>query len=251
MSDKVLIISGANSQIGSYLAKRFATSDNHDLLLLYHNKKERITELLSNSRVRAISLDLLQRDKTQSELSQAIKGYDDPMLYLIHCVAMRSDDHLPLGDTTPDYWQQVLEGNVLPCYNVLKTLLPIMKRQGFGRGVVFGSSVSQSGLQNGSAYAAAKAAMVNIVASVSKEYAKHNIIFNCLSPAPVMTNLEEDYSGSYLEFRKRYFASYLASTPSGKLVSLSELFVYVNMLLSDEIENLCGQEIIVHGGGSC
>lgn len=113
---------------------------------------------------------------------------------------------------------------------------------------MFGSDVSSKGLAQGSAYAAAKAAIANLVKSTAREYAPCGILINTVSPAPVETELEEDYKDEYLEFRKRYFAHFIESSATGKLVSTAELKAVVDLLINPEVNNLCGEEIFLRGG---
>ncbi|HNQ43710.1 MAG TPA: SDR family oxidoreductase, partial [Candidatus Cloacimonadota bacterium] len=161
---------------------------------------------------------------------------------------LRSYDALPLGDTDPQTYHHIFETNFYSAYNILRTSLPMMQKVKWGRVVLFGSDVSAKGLALGSAYAAAKAAMANLARSAAREYAASGILINTISPAPVDTDLGSDYQDHYLEFRQRYFAQYLQSSATGKLISLPELKTVVDMLINPLLESLCGEEIFLRGG---
>jgi NAD(P)-dependent dehydrogenase (short-subunit alcohol dehydrogenase family) len=115
---------------------------------------------------------------------------------------------------------------------------------------MFGSNVVQTGLYRGSAYAAAKAAIVNLVQSIALETASANVLINAISPAPIETSLEEEYTGDYLAFRKHYFEEFRQMSPTGKLVSKEEIWLFCETLLSDKLENFTGKNIIIDGGFS-
>mgnify|MGYP000884847488 FL=1 len=236
---RTILISGANSQIGSYLARAFEAKG-RSLLLSYNKRNERIADLVSNR----IQADLRDLDTLRDKLAPHIASID----CLIHCAAIRSEDHQALADTDPKYFRRVFEENVYPVYNLLKILLPDMRSRAFGRIVLFTSDVTRTGLPNGSAYAAAKAAIANLAKSAALENSERNILINCIAPGPVETNMAEDFDSDYLEFRKQYFAKHLKRTASGKPVVISEIKTVIDMLISPWISNLCGEEIILNGG---
>nr|MDK2850538.1 beta-ketoacyl reductase [Candidatus Cloacimonadota bacterium] len=236
---KKIIISGANSQIGSFLASQYE-KEGHTLVLLYHKNTQRIKNLASEK----YRVDL--RDFEQ--VKQLINGIEGQISSLIHCAAIRSVDAQALADTDPQIFKKVVDENLYPCYNLMRVLLPIMREQCFGRIVLFSSDVTRSGLANGSAYAAAKAAIANLAKSAALENAKYNVLINCIAPGPVDTVLEEDFSGSYLEFRKAYFAKHKANSAAENLVSRAEIKQVADFLISADIRTICGEEIFLTGG---
>jgi NAD(P)-dependent dehydrogenase (short-subunit alcohol dehydrogenase family) len=145
-------------------------------------------------------------------------------------------------------FDEVFNSNVTMAYNAVRACLPGMLERKFGRLLLLGSNVVQTGLPSGSAYAAAKAAIVNLVRSVALEAAPSNVLINAISPAPIETDLEADYQGEYLAFRQRYFETYKKMSPTGKLISLEELRLTIEFLLDSGLQNLTGQNIILDGG---
>lgn len=236
-----IVITAANSQIGSYLAKQYL-KEGKELVLLYHNNTQRIQGLMAA----AFRVDLSDLDATKSVFNQ-IEGDIDAV---IHCAAIRSEDAMPLSQTDEALFTRVFNGNFYPTYNVLRAALPRMTERGFGRIVLFGSEVGKEGLINGSAYAASKAAIANLAKTSSRENAKYNVLINCISPGPVQTNLEEDYEGEYLIFRKKYFENHRTKCASGELVTMQEIKVTTDLLISRDLRNMCGEEIFLTGGKS-
>lgn len=244
---KLMLITGANGQLGSFLARQYH-AEGYSLILLYHKRSERIQSFMGLGDCWLGSVDLGDYSACNEAYKQAVKHFGKSPEILIHCAAMRSEDALPLVKTQPDTFTRVFNTNFLPAYHILRCVLPDMQEKSFGRVIVLGSDVTRSGLANGSAYAAAKAAIVNLVKSSGRELASHNVLINAISPGPVDTVLEEDYSGAYLEFRRQYFASYKESVPSGKLVSKEEIKKVADLLMAEELHSICGEEIIINGG---
>ncbi|HOH79119.1 MAG TPA: SDR family oxidoreductase [Candidatus Cloacimonadota bacterium] len=242
-----LIIDGANGQLGSYLAS-YPQLQVYPQLLLYHRRKDRLAGWHDTPERLIRSCDLLDPGALEAVISEANDHFGAYPSRLIHTAAIRSSDAQSVADCDPEIFYNTMRVNLMSAMHMMKAVLKYMPARGFGRMVFLGSSVTATGLSRGAAYAASKAAIVNLVRSAALENAEHGILINCLSPAPVETELSDDYSGDYLEFRKRYFADHIARTPTHKLVSLQELAVLSVLLLDNALQNLTGQEIYVNGG---
>ncbi|MCB5245512.1 MAG: SDR family oxidoreductase [Candidatus Cloacimonetes bacterium] len=249
MKNKLNILSGANGQVGSFLAHQLAKK-NEPLLLLYHNSFHRIEDLANQDKVMLKSCDLKKLDDVSKAIHYASENLDAIPAYLIHTAAIRSYDAMPLAQSDPEIFKEVLSTNLEMAYNMLRVCLPFMLKERFGRIVMFGSNVIQTGLYRGSAYAATKAAIINLVQSVALETASSNVLINAISPAPIETVLEEEYTGDYLAFRKRYFEEFRQMSLTGKLVSKEEIWLICELLLNEKLENLTGKNIIIDSGFS-
>ena len=247
MSSGYLVVTGANGQLGSFLA-RYPELQGYPRLLLYHRRQDRLNGLNDGPDQLVRACDLLTSRELDVVLKEANAHFNSLPSRLVHTAAVRSSDAMSVADSDPQVFAATVDQNLTAAYNILRAMLGFCREQQFGRLVFMGSSVTATGLANGAAYAAAKAAIVNLVKSAALENAAYNILINCISPAPVETELSEDYSGDYLAFRKQYFEARLAKTPTGKLVSKQELASLCVLLLDNALQNLTGQEIIVNGG---
>ena len=132
-------------------------------------------------------------------------------------------------------------------YSALKIVLPIMKKNKFGRIVLFGSNVSRIGLKNGSAYAASKSAISSICRSVAMEEGANNIIINTISPGPIKID-DSHFSEEYKIFREEYYKNELQNTPLKRTLEVKDVFGVTEFLLSDKNSFITGEEIFVTGG---
>ncbi len=244
---KIMLITGANGQIGNYLARQYLKEGYH-LALLYHEREDRLQDLMGMPEIFTAKVDLLDLDALNLIITEIISFFGDPPEILIHTAALRSYDAQPLYQSDPAIFKQIVEVNLLAAYNLLRILLTIMKENCHGRVVMFGSDVSQKGLKCGSAYAAAKSAIVSLVKSCALEMAPYGITINAISPSPVETVLEEDYHGAYLKFRQDYFREYQKEAPTGELIRLGELKKMTDLLVSPDLVNLTGEELLIRGG---
>jgi 3-oxoacyl-[acyl-carrier protein] reductase len=124
------------------------------------------------------------------------------------------------------------------------TLLPPLVRAALETGrpmriVVVGS---QAGVTGGMdvAYAASKAGLVAAVKSIAREYAKHGIVANVVSPGPVETPMAAVMGDE----RKRYYES---TIPLGRYMRADEVAAVVAWLLTDAPVAVNGTVVDVDG----
>jgi len=246
---ETIIITGANGQTAVHLAENLLGQGCY-LLLIAHDRTDRIEPLLKKYPTLCSfkQCDLTDFEQTKSVVAEIKTAGQKKPDALIHTAAIRSYDAKALSDSDPDIWNSIILRNITMTYNVLKCTLPLMIEQQKGKIVLFGSNVTRTGLPYGSAYAASKAAMANLVRTVAWETASDNIQINLVSPAPIDTKLEEDYRGEYLNFRKEYFEAYKKSHPAHKLVSLKDITEIVISLLNFDMNSVSGEEIYITGG---
>ncbi len=235
-----ILITGANGNIGSYLAQKFL-DDGQTLILFYHGKSERIERFFEHDNVEAHSVELSDWQQVQ----EAVDSLQRKPHALIHTASVRSTDFMHLANTDPEHWKSTLNSNVLGCYHILKAIIPILRDAKPGRIVLFGSDVSRIGLMNGSAYAASKSAISNICRTIALE--EKDILCNVLSPGPVEID-DTHFPGMYRLFREEYYRKQLARIPQGRLAKPDDIYGLCRYLVSNENSYLTGEEFFLTGG---
>jgi NAD(P)-dependent dehydrogenase (short-subunit alcohol dehydrogenase family) len=244
-----IVITGANGQTAVRIARELLQQRSR-LLLIANRRTDRVEKLKAefSDLCHVAQCDLSDLQQAKLAVQKFIKETGKSPTGLVHTAAIRSYDAQSLSESEPEIWKDVFHKNITMAYNILKCVLPDMEKQSAGKIVLFGSNVTRTGLPYGSAYAAAKSALANLVRSVAWETAALNIQVNIVSPAPLETKLEEDYEGNYLKFRQDYFEAYKNSHPAHKLVSLDNVTKVVLNLLDLEQKSLTGEEIYLTGG---
>jgi len=246
---KTAIITGANGQTAVHIAKELL-KQGCTLLLIAHERIDRIEPLSKQypQNCTIVKCDLSSFEQTSLVINEYVSERGFIPEALIHTAAIRSSDAKALFESEPVVWDHTIMQNIAFSYNILRCVLPVMKQANQGKVVLMGSNVTRTGLPYGSAYAASKAALSNLVRTVAWEMAPYHVQINLVSPAPVETNLEEDYQGEYLKFRQEYFEAYKKSHPAGTLVSLDDVSQTVFSLLNFDVTALSGEEIFLTGG---
>lgn len=248
MLNKLIIISGANGNIGNKFAEYFL-AQNKKVLMLYHSRNERVklskTKFPQNSFSAQIDLtDYLQVEKILLEIISEI-GISPG--YFIHTASVRSHDSQPLAASNPKVWQNIFESNINSAYNSLRVILPMMQQNRYGKIILFGSNVTRKGLPFGSAYAAAKTAIASIVRSVATEEAQNNILINTISPGPVKIDTSH-FSKKYQQFRENYYNEQIKQIPLKRIAEWDDLIGLCQFLLSEKNKYITGEEFFVTGG---
>lgn len=127
--------------------------------------------------------------------------------------------------------------------------IPLMKKNGGGVILNLASIASSVGIPDRFAYSMSKGAVLAMTLSVAKDYVKHNIRCNCISPARVHTPfvdgfLAKNYPGKEAEM----FAKLSQTQPIGRMAKPEEIAALILYLCSDEAAFITGCDYPIDGG---
>ena len=243
------LIYGANSSIGSTLAKKVLPNV-RNLILFYHKNTDRIKDLFSYPNVRVYQSDIRDFDDFTTKMKSIYDQIDIKEIGAVFMPAIRSYDHKKLTETSLDIAKEIIDVNLLGAIHFLKGVLENERKIDFTpqkKVVLLSSNVSRTGLKYGSVYAATKAAIVNLVRSASMEEGMSNTLINAISPGPVNT-FDEGFSDEYKRFRKEYFETQKTFTSLNKVANIEEVCSLICFLTSLENTHITGEEIFITGG---
>lgn len=147
----------------------------------------------------------------------------------------------PIDETPRDGWQHTLAINLDGCLHGLSAALPAMRARGYGRVTILSSIAYREGNPHQAAYSASKAAVISLVKTAAKEYARDGITVNAVAPSMMRTRMLEDLS----EERN---AALLARVPMGRVGTPEEFAALAAWLLSPEASYTTGQTLDLSGG---
>jgi NAD(P)-dependent dehydrogenase (short-subunit alcohol dehydrogenase family) len=153
-------------------------------------------------------------------------------------------------EISEETWDQQMDVNVKSAFLTCKSVLPIMERQG-GGSVVNISSVA--GLRYAGkpqvAYAAGKAALMQLTSTTAVLYAARGVRLNCVVPGLMFTPLVQRLADKYA---KGDFEGFVAhrhqQVPMGRMGDAWDVANAVLFLASDESRYITAQQIVVDGG---
>lgn len=143
--------------------------------------------------------------------------------------------------TNIDDWHKVIAVNLTGPFLCTKHILPLMKKQNWGRIIYVSSVVPLIGVEGTASYASSKAGLTGLCKTVSREISKYNITANIISlgyfEAGLLYQIPEDIRKKIQE-----------SIPKGKFGDPDEFAECIRFLCSEKSSYLTGQSINLNGG---
>jgi len=164
----MIIITGASKGIGKFL---FDELSKYDKVIGFYNKTK--PENCDNYE----QVDVTDEDS----IKKFVLKYEDVLsdVVLIHCAG--SNFNSMLHKLNLEDWNNVINTNLTSSFLLTKHLLPIMRKQSFGKIVFFSSVVPLIGPIGTCAYSSAKAGLWGLTKTISTENVFKNITCNTIN----------------------------------------------------------------------
>jgi NAD(P)-dependent dehydrogenase (short-subunit alcohol dehydrogenase family) len=248
LADKTTIVTGGASGIGLAIARTFARQGARvHILELNHTLAEAEADAIreAGGDARAHAADIANQQSVDAVIS-AIAS-EDPIDILVNNAGIA---HIGNADNTSEAdFDRIVSVNIKGTYNCLHAVLPHMK--GRNRGVVLNmaSVAATIGIPDRFAYSMSKGAVLSMTLSVAKDYLKHGIRCNCISPARVHTPFVDGYlKKTYPGQEKEMYARLAATQPIGRMAEPDEIAALALYLCSDEAGFITGCDYPIDGG---
>ncbi|MFN0191346.1 MAG: SDR family NAD(P)-dependent oxidoreductase [Aestuariivirga sp.] len=148
---------------------------------------------------------------------------------------------VPLAEFPIDGWLQTIAVNLNGAFFTNRAVVPHMVAQNYGRIVNIASIAGKEGNPNASAYSVAKAGLIALTKSLSKELAKTNIRVNCMTPAAVETEIFKQMTEAHIQFM-------LSKIPMSRFGKIEEVAAMICWLASEEMSFSTGAVFDISGG---
>lgn len=157
------------------------------------------------------------------------------------------DRFVPFVDTTPDFWERVIDVNYKGILHTTSCVVPSMiERQG-GRIISVASDAARVGSSLETVYAGAKGAVVAFSKSLAREVANAGVTVNVVCPGPTDTPLIHAMADE-LGSGEKFVAALTRAVPMGRLGTADDVAPAVAFLASAEAGFITGQTLSVSGG---
>ena len=182
-----------------------------------------------------------QSDEAQVEqaaaATRALTGRIDMLVNNAAIQGSRS----PLWTYPVSEWRRLLDVNLTGQFLCCRAVVPVMLERSYGRVVNMTSLAGKEGHANFAAYSAAKAGILALTKSLSKDVAEHGIIVNAIGPGTIE-------SESLATVPPDVNESILSRTPMRRFGTLAEVAALAAWLCSDEITFTTGALFDISGG---
>ena len=135
----------------------------------------------------------------------------------------------------------VLNVNVVGAFNISKAVIPVMKKNNYGRIIHISSIAGKEGNPGMIGYSSSKSALIGLVKSLGKELAQTNITVNGIAPALISSEMNMDTDPKMLEYM-------VDKIPMKRLGSVDEVASLCAWISSKEASFNTGAIFDISGG---
>jgi len=249
LKGKVAIITGAGSGLGRAAALLF-TREGAKVVVAANREKDGEQTVKSIKEAGGDTI-LVQVDVTKaSDLEKAVKaavaryGKLDIML---NNAGTPGPGKL-IADITEEEWNRVISVNLTGVFLGTKYAIPEMLKTGGGVIINTSSVAGVSPRRYTGAYAAAKAAVIQLTRVTALEYARKNIRVNCILPGPIDTPFFSKIAGGDPEKIAVFKEAVRNEVPLGRFAKPEEIAQAALFLASDEASYITGAAFPADGG---
>ena len=195
----------------------------------------------------ALALDVTDEHSCQDAIAR-LESEPGGLEILVNNAGVASSSKFT--DLDDETWQWILGVNLTGAFRMVRAALPAMLERRRGRVISVASTAGHRGNPYVAAYTASKHGLLGLTRSLSAEYARSGVTFNCVCPGYVDTPMTERTVAniSARTGRSHEDAERALHTPQGRLVDPQEVADLCVYLASDAAASVNGQAIVVDGG---
>ena len=253
LEGKVAIVTGGSSGIGKAIVLALAAEGAQVATCARDLKKlqEAVKEIQKATRkeLLAIPADTRNADDIKSFVGQVLQRYGRVDILVNNAGTSTSGSVESLPD---DVWQNIMNAKVFGFMHFIKEVLPVMRRQKWGRIINIAGIMGKNPMPTSSATGAVNAATLNLTKSTSDYVAADNILVNAVCPGLIDTPLSRRLApeiaasqGISIEDARKTLTQ---RVPMGRPGQPEEVANLIAFLASERASYISGTAINVDGG---
>lgn len=186
-----------------------------------------------------IECDVRRRESIDAALAAARERFG-PIDIVAHIAGTAW--HVDLAEMTDDDYEQMMDTHVRSAFSLLRNVVPEWQERRSGKFIGVTSPAAVRGQAHGTAYSAAKSAILGLVKSAALELAPYNIQVNCVLPMAATPMTAETRADADVN------ATYLKRVPLGRWGEPEEIAGAFVFLASAEADYVTGHMLPIDGG---
>nr|WP_321454245.1 glucose 1-dehydrogenase [uncultured Carboxylicivirga sp.] len=254
MKDNVIIITGAASGLGYATALELAEREAKVTLVDYNKEalekaKDEIQKAFPDAQLLTVVADVSNETQVENYVNETFKQFG--RIDGLYNNAGIEGKQAPMVDYDIDVFKKVIDINILGVYYGMRYVIPIMKKQGYGRIVNVSSVGGIRGVINQTAYVASKHAVSGMTKNAAIEYGKDGILTNAIAPGAILTpmvaNAFKEVNATDPKSAEKEYAQRNPTRALGRPVDVAKAVAF---LISSDNGYISGQTIAIDGGES-
>jgi len=195
LKDKIAVVTGASSDIGKGVAKRFA-EEGAKVILIARNLEglEKARNEIGNKEfTTSMSCNLTDESQVVHTVNQIINTYGKIDILVNNAGAI--NDPIHFHEMADSEIKKLIDVNLFGVFHMTKAVLNRMSDARKGVIINIGSISSERAIPRVhlAAYSATKAAITMFTKSIAVEYARKNIRCNCVNPGIINSGMIKPY----------------------------------------------------------
>jgi 3-oxoacyl-[acyl-carrier protein] reductase len=243
INNRVALVTGSGQGMGKTIAMTFAREGVKIVINDIPANKEKAFMNLKEINTLGIEAELFFADVTNEEqVNQMIQGTLEKfgkLDILVNNAGINKDGILHKANL--EKWNSVIAVNLTGPLVCTKAVLPIMRKQNYGRIINISSVTARMAIFGTGYYATSKAGLIGLTKVTAIENASKGITVNALAPGYIKTDMLAEISQDQLEVIK-------SKIPVGRFAEPEEIAEAVLFLASDSSSYITGSVLDINGG---
>ncbi|MBZ5983753.1 SDR family oxidoreductase [Leuconostoc gelidum subsp. gasicomitatum] len=243
LTEKVAIVTGGASGLGSYYTKALLSSGASVLVVSYDDKGVREMASFASEftgKIEFLQLDITKKDAAITVANEVIKRFGKVDILINNAGIQIRNDWQVFKDAD---WEKVINLNLNAVYYLSHEIAKVMSKENGGKIINIGSMQSFRAGKYIFPYTASKHGVIGLTKSYADALAPLNIQVNAIAPGyidtPMTKSLQED---------KERNTEILSHIPAGHWADSSELMGAIIFLSSSASNYITGITLPVDGG---
>ena len=240
-TNKNAIVTGGASGINKCVVEKMASAGAR--VLIGDINKEGGEAVAAGLRSKGLKVEFAQLDLTNYDSVKAFAAGTLSKLGRVDILVNGAgwSKNTPFVQTTDEFWDKVLNLNLIGPMRLTKLILPHMFEQKGGKIVFVASDAARVGSLGEAVYSAAKAGLLGFTKAIAREGARFNVTSNCVCPGPTDTPLLGEVDQKYQDA----FVKAIPLRRAGKPEEVADAIAFFSSSQSDYVT---GQGMSVSGG---
>ena len=244
LTGRVAIVTGGSKGLGQAMAAGLASAGADVVIVSRHLDEATAAadEIARDFGHKAIGVqaDVTSADDTEAMVERTIATFGKVDILIANAgINIRG----AIDEISVDEFKQVQDTNVTGVWLCCRAVAPHMKKAGYGRIILLGSTLGVVGLADRTSYASSKGAVVQMTRALGLEFAKLGITCNAICPGPFLTPMNLPIADK--PQTKQFILGAVAMERWGELREIQGAAIF---LASDAASYVTGSLLTVDGG---